>query len=113
MTRANQVLIAMAALAGAAFLFSPAGFSQAFPPAGKRAQEYPPWETKVLQPHEVRPAHYSQVTQREIDVAAADGWELVSVAPFVFLNEARGQARQDTVTQAYPAYYFKRSRRDR
>jgi hypothetical protein len=105
MTRSSTALIATAALLGAAFFV----YSQ----PQRRAPEYPPWETKVLTPVEVTPAHYVQVSQRDIDVAAADGWELVSVAPFVLLNEARGKERRDTVTQSYAAYYFKRPRRDR
>lgn len=108
MTRSNAVLTATAALLGAAFFV----FSQ--PPSRKPAghAEYAPWETRVIAPREIRPAFYTQVTQRELDAAAAEGWELVAVTPFVYLNEARGTAR-DTVTQAYPAYYFKRLRQDR
>ena len=108
MTRFSTSLFATAALLGAALFV----FSQS-PRKATAAMEYSPWETKALVPFERSPAHYVQVPQRELDTAAAEGWELVAVAPFVLLNEARGQDRRDTVTQAYSAYYFKRLRRER
>jgi hypothetical protein len=104
MTRIYAVLIATAALLGAAvFVYSQAPV---------RKVPYPAWETRVVTPREIAPARYAQVQQRDLDMVAADGWDLVAVAPYVLLNEARG-TKQDTVTQTYPAYYFKRLRPDR
>ena len=97
----------MAALFGAALFVS----AQRPSAPGKRV-EFPYFETMALTPREVKPAQYAQVPQRDVEVAASEGWELVSVAPYVLRNEARGPA-QDSVTQAYPAYYFKRLRPDR
>lgn len=72
---------------------------------------YPPWEVKTVFPPEVSPARYRQVDPREIERLAADGWELVSTTPYVYLNEERGpEGRKLVVTQTYPAYYFKRLR---
>lgn len=108
MTRRLNILTLAAGLLGATAVF----VSAQRPSAPIRRVEYPVWETKILTPHEVRPAHYTQVTQREIEQTGFDGWELVAVAPWVLSNEARGETRA-TVTQTYPAYYFKRIRPDR
>ena len=43
-----------------------------------------------------------------------DGWELVSVVPYIYRNEGRMNAPANPkpmVTQTYPAYFFKRLRR--
>ena len=56
---------------------------------------------------------YEQVSQQEIQSLASQAWELVSVVPFVYRNEERGDASNNkpAVTQTYPAYFFKRIRR--
>ena len=70
---------------------------------------HPVWEVKSLFPHERSPARYSQVQQHEIDRLAVEGWELVAVMPYVYLNEERGKdGAKLGVTQTYPAYFFKR-----
>ncbi len=71
---------------------------------------YPPFEVRSLFPRETSPALYEQVSQQEIQNLAAQGWELVSVVPFVYRNEERGRApnNKPAVTQTYPAYFFKR-----
>ena len=75
---------------------------------------YDPLEVKALFPHEVSPAVYSQVESRELQQAASEGWELVGVTPYVYRNEERGNANPKAiVTQTYPAYFFKRAKRER
>jgi hypothetical protein len=108
MTRRLNILTLTAVLFGATAVF----VSAQRPAAPVRRVEYPVWETKILAPREVRPAHYAQVPQRDIEQAGFEGWELVAVESWVLRNEARGETR-DTVTQVYPAYYFKRIRPDR
>lgn len=72
------------------------------------------WEHKALLPTEISPARYAQVQEWEIRTAGEQGWELVSVSPYVYLNEERGpDGRKLVVTQTYPAYYFKRPKRER
>lgn len=67
------------------------------------------WEYKAILPQETSPAKYRQVEQYEVAAAAAQGWELVAVSPYVYQNEERGpEGRKQVVTQTYPAYYFKR-----
>ena len=85
---------------------------------GRDAQQpaLPAWEVKALLPQEATPARYRQVSRQELDEATRDGWELVAVTPYVYLNEERG-SRTDLarpmVTQTYPAYFFKRLKKDR
>ncbi len=74
---------------------------------------YSPYEVKALFPHEVSPARFEQVDDRELQMLAGQGWELVSVMPYVYRNEERGSANvtpRPMVTQTYPAYFFKRIR---
>jgi hypothetical protein len=77
------------------------------------APAYPQYELRSVFPRETSPALYEQVSQQEIQSLAAQGWELVSVVPFVYRNEERGIAlnNKPAVTQTYPAYFFKRVRR--
>jgi hypothetical protein len=79
----------------------------------ERTPTYPPYEFKALLPHEFAPAQYHQVEQRELESTAEQGWELVSVVPYIYKNEERGSvtlAPRPIVTMTYPAYYFKRLR---
>jgi len=73
---------------------------------------YPPYEVRLLFPREVTPARYEQVQPQEVQALAAQGWELVSVMPYVYRNEERGNEinNKPMVTQTYPAYFFKRLR---
>jgi hypothetical protein len=74
-----------------------------------RYLEAAPYEVKSVFPREVSPGRYQQVEQRDLTLLAEEGWELVSVTPFVYLNEERGNdVRKPIVTQTYVAYYFKR-----
>jgi hypothetical protein len=72
------------------------------------------WEHKALLPTETSPARYTQVQEWEIKAATEQGWELVAVSPYVYLNEERGpDGRKLVVTQTYAGYYFKRPKRER
>jgi hypothetical protein len=62
-------------------------------------------------PHEVSPARYIQVSARDVERLGAEGWQLVSVTPYIILNEERGpEGRKVAVTQTYPAYFFQRAK---
>lgn len=78
--------------------------------ASTPGQAYPAYEVLSVFPRETSPAVYQQVSEQEIESLAAQGWELVSVVPYVIRNEERGGAatNRPAVTQAYPAYFFKR-----
>jgi hypothetical protein len=70
-------------------------------------------EVRSVFPREVTPGKYEQVDQRTLQTLADQGWELVSVMPYVYRNEERGpelQGPKPVVTQTYPAYFFKRVR---
>ena len=71
---------------------------------------YAQYEVRSVFPRETSPAMYEQVSQQELQTLASQGWELVSVMPYVFRNEERGPKldNKPAVTQAYPAYFFKR-----
>jgi len=70
------------------------------------------FEVHSVFPRETTPGKYEQVDQRTLQQLADQGWELVSVMPFVYRNEERGTATNNkpAVTQTYPAYFFKRMR---
>ena len=82
------------------------------PPAG--SQQYPEWEVKVLEPHEIAAGRYVQVRSYELDTLAQEGWELVAVTNFVLRNEEHEglKGERPMVTQAYQSYAFKRLKRD-
>ncbi len=85
--------------------------AQMLPPRRGRVRDYPAWEVKVVQPAEMTPARYRQVTERELNEVADQGWELVGLAPYTYLNEERGKEKT-MVTQTYPSYVFKRLRKE-
>jgi hypothetical protein len=76
------------------------------------AAVYAQYEVRSVFPRETSPAMYEQVSQQELQTLASQGWELVSVAPYVYRNEERGGASNNkpAVTQTYPAYFFKRAK---
>lgn len=79
----------------------------------ERVADPAPLEVRSVFPREVTPGQYQQVTQAELQLLANQGWELVSVMPYVYRNEEHGQELQGpraVVTQTYPAYFFKRVR---
>ena len=96
------VLSLTLAIAAAAFVWA----QQTKPSATVYAQ----YEMRSVFPRETSPAMYEQVSQQELQSLASQGWELVSVTPFVYRNEERGGASNNrpAVTQTYPAYFFKR-----
>jgi hypothetical protein len=96
------VLSLILAMAAAAFVWA----QQSKAPAAVYAQ----YEMRSVFPRETSPAMFEQVSQQELQSLAAQGWELVSVTPYVYRNEERGSAlnNKPAVTQTYPAYFFKR-----
>ena len=100
----NRIIVLSLALLTAAVAFVWAQQGKA--PAAVYAQ----YEVHSVFPRETSPAMYEQVTQQEVQTLASQGWELVSVMPFVYRNEERGSASNNkpAVTQTYPAYFFKR-----
>ena len=73
-----------------------------------------PMEMMSIFPTETQPGVYRQVEQSRLDVLAEQGWELVSVMPYVYRNEERNNGDmhgpKPVVTQTYPAHFFKRAR---
>jgi len=77
----------------------------------ERRPEHPPYEVLSVFPQEFSPGQYRHVEQRELQALAEQGWELVSVMPYIYRNEERGNDTskpKPVVTQTYPAYFFKR-----
>ncbi len=77
----------------------------------ERSVDRPLYEIRSVFPREASPAAYQQVEPRELQALADQGWELVSVVPYVYKNEERGtvaMAPRPMATQTYPAYFFKR-----
>ena len=77
------------------------------------APAYPRFEVRSVFPYEVAPGQYEQVDSNTLQRLADQGWELVSVMPYIYRNEERGPAMpgpKAVVTQTYPAYFFKRVR---
>ncbi len=77
----------------------------------ERPGDRPAYELRSILPREVSPAQYQQVEPRELEMLAGQGWELVSVVPYIYKNEERGtpaMAPRLMVTQTYPAYFFRR-----
>lgn len=70
-------------------------------------------EVHSVFPREYSPGLYHQVEQIELQNLAQQGWELVSVMPYIYRNEEHGtdlNGPKPVVTQTYPAYFFKRVR---
>lgn len=68
-------------------------------------------EVRSVFPLESSPGLYRQVDQSQLQLLAQQGWELVSVMPYIYRNEERGpelHGPKPVVTQTYPAYFFKR-----
>ena len=68
-------------------------------------------EVRSVFPLEFSPGLYRQVEQSQLQLLAQQGWELVSVTPYIYRNEERGpelHGPKPVVTQTYPAYFFKR-----
>jgi len=73
----------------------------------------PSWEYRYLLPEETSVGVYKQVEWFDVQSLGLQGWELVSVTPWVIRNdEHKGQVEgmPKVVTQNYLGYYFKRPR---
>jgi len=71
------------------------------------------WEYRALVPQEIGPGQYVQVEWYQVTALGDQGWEMVSVTPWVIRNDERKyktEGMPKVVTQNYPAYYFKRPR---
>ncbi len=74
---------------------------------------FPAYDIQAVLPRELSPGRYEQVQQRELQVLASEGWDLVSVVPYVYRNEEHGGDGvnpKPVVMQTYPAYFFRRQR---
>jgi len=102
--RAVLVLVSLLGLAAAAALFA----------QQRSVNPVYAYEMFSVFPRETSAGQYQQVDQHELQNLAEQGWELVSVAPFVYRNEERNNGDmhgpKPVVTQTYPAYFFKRPR---
>jgi len=99
----RSLLVFLGGLAALVLLFSQ--------PQNAQLPTHVPFETFAILPHEGPPGFYKQVETREVQAAADQGWELVSVMPYIYRNEERGSENPKAiVTQTYPAYFFKRAR---
>jgi|SRR6185437_8820229 len=80
---------------------------------------YAPYDLLSVFPQETSAGLYQQVDASQLQALADQGWQLVSVAPYVYRNEgsptASSQAQASSpppplVTQVYLAYFFQRAR---
>jgi hypothetical protein len=80
---------------------------------------YAPYELLSVYPQQTAAGEFQQVDPSQLQSFADQGWQLVSVSPYVYRNEghdAAGNANNATapppplVTQVYLAYFFQRAR---
>jgi hypothetical protein len=76
---------------------------------------YSPWDLLSVFPQETSPGEYMQVDPAQLQALADQGWQLVSVAPYIYRNEEHptgnpSDATAPLVTQVYLAYFFQRPR---
>ena len=108
----KQTILSLFLLAAVAVILATQGGAQNREQR-ERGADTTSFEVRSVFPREVTPGIYQQVTSGELQILAGEGWELVSVTPYVYRNEERGQELQGpraVVTQTYPAYFFKRIR---
>ena len=82
------------------------------------APAYATYELLSVFPQETAAGEYSQVDPGQLQGLADLGWQLVSVAPYVYRNEGHPGANANDpslpppplVTQVYLAYFFQRVR---
>ncbi len=74
------------------------------------SQEVATWEYRSLVPQEVAPGSYRQVDWYDVTRMGEQGYELVSVTPWVIRNDERlyKDTAPKVITQNYMAYYFKK-----
>ena len=77
-----------------------------------QAPVYAPYELLSVFPQETSPGEYKQVDPGQLQSLSDLGWQLVSVAPYVYRNEEHpnGTPPAPLVTQVYHAYFFQRAR---
>jgi len=85
--------------------------------SSSRTPAYAPYEVLSVFPEESSAGEFAQVDPNQLQSLAAEGWQLVSVAPYAYRNEgAPGAPSQASsppaplITQVYLAYFFQRSR---
>jgi hypothetical protein len=78
---------------------------------------YAPYELLSVFPQSTAAGEYQQVDPSQLQSLADQGWQLVSVAPYVYRNEGHEGSPNDAaspppplVTQVYLAYFFQRVR---
>jgi hypothetical protein len=83
---------------------------------GSQAPVYAPYEMLSVYPQEAGNGEFDQVDPQQLQSLSAEGWQLVSVAPYAYRNEGHATSNLATspppplVTQVYLAYFFQRSR---
>jgi hypothetical protein len=73
---------------------------------------YAPFELLSVFPRETAPGEYRQVDPTQLQSLSDQGWQLVSVTPYVYRNEEHQTSgvTRPLVTQVYEAYFFQRAR---
>jgi hypothetical protein len=78
---------------------------------------YAPYELLSVFPQENAAGEFRQVDPSQLQSLSDQGWQLVSVAPYVYRNEGHDANANDAtvpppplVTQVYLAYFFQRAR---
>jgi hypothetical protein len=85
---------------------------------GAIAPAYATYELLSVFPEESAPGEYAQVDPVQLQSLSDLGWQLVSVAPYVYRNEGHVTTNPadpslpppPLVTQVYLAYFFQRAR---
>ncbi len=82
-----------------------------------QAPIYAPYELLSVFPQSTAAGEYQQVDPSQLQSLADQGWQLVSVSPYVYRNEGHEPSSNDAaapppplVTQVYLAYFFQRAR---
>ena len=78
---------------------------------------FAPYELLSVYPQSTAAGEYQQVDPSQLQSLSDQGWQLVSVAPYVYRNEGHEGSPNDAaspppplVTQVYLAYFFQRAR---
>jgi hypothetical protein len=85
---------------------------------GSQAPVYAPFELLSVYPQESSTGEFEQVDPAQLQSLSDQGWQLVSVAPYVYRNEGHAATNPPDaaspppplVTQVYLAYFFQRAR---
>ncbi len=114
----KKVLLAILLLGAVALLFAqqqrrPVGSGPGrLAGGGSGALVYAPFDLLAVYPQETSPGEYQQVDPAQLQQLADQGWQLVSVSPYIYRNEEHqnGTPSAPLVTQVYQSYYFQRAR---